>query len=184
MPWHEFQPVLLVLVPLALTWIFGGLFLNKISGKHLGKSYLFKQTWRIFFAWILPPWKRALRILLVVAPIVAGLILIGSAPRWWSYEVTTGYSYRLREKVEYQPILDYYCKLVTTPMGADQVCGYVTRWAKAYKYELVEYPVTHTFQTWYLDMGHVLIGAILIIVGLIVAAYFMVKANNQLYGVE
>ena len=182
--WHVIKPVLLVLIPLVLIWIFGGLFLNKISGKYLGKGHLFKQTWKIVFAWITPPWRRALKVFVAVALIAGGLAMIGLSPRWWTYETTTGYSYRLEKHVEYQPILDYYCKLITTPMGASQVCDYVTRWVKTYRYELVESPVVTHFQTWYLEMGHVLIGMALIIAGLIVGAYFLAKANNQLYGVK
>ena len=175
--------VLAVWIPVILLWIFGGLFLKKISGGQRGYGFLFKQTWKGVFAWAIPPWKRALKVLVVVVLIAAGLAVIGAAPRWWTYEVTTGYSYRLEKHIEYQPIMDYYCKLITTPMGSSQVCDYVTRWVKAYKYSLVETPVTTHFQTWYLEMGHVLIGLALIIAGLIVAAYSLVKANNELYGV-
>ena len=169
---------------IVLIWIFGGWFIDRVSGRYLGKSYLFKATLKGVFAWILPPWKRALKVFVVVILIAGGLVMIGLAPRWWTYEVTTGYSYRLEEHVKYQPILDYYCRLVTTPIGQSQVCGYVTRWVKTYTYELVEEPVTTHFQVWYLEMGHVLVGVALIIAGLIVASYFMVKANNQLYEVE
>jgi len=176
-----FWLVLAVWIPIVLVWIFGGVFLNRVSGRQRGYGFLFKQTWKTVFAWIIPPWERALKVLIVVALITAGLFMIGTAPRWSVGEVTTGYKYILEEQPCPQTIWDYWTYY--NPWTGRSEAGFAPRTVTTWRYNLLEFPMTSTVVSWWLDVGHVLIGLALIIAGFVVAAYSLAKANNQLYGV-
>ena len=153
-----------------LLWIFGGLFLRKISDRQLGFSHPFKQTWKIFFSWILPPWRRAVKILAVIALITAGIVTIASSLTWEYNEQVTGYRYVLVGGLNERAIV--------TMDGA--LTGYV--WIPTYG--LLEFPVKTGFYTTYINGFNLLTGITLILLGLYLGAYWLVKANNQLYGAK
>jgi len=177
--------VLIVLaVAVILLWIFGGLFLWKVSGRQFKIHHLFTKTLRVFFAWVLPPWKTALKVFIVVALISAGIFLIAIAPRTDTYTVTTGYRYLLEERPEQQFIPDYYCKWVTTPTGVAEQCGFAYHPVTVYRYNLLGFEVKSTYAMWWLDPGLFLLGLTLIIAGLIVAAWLFTRVVNEAYGVK
>jgi len=164
---------------------FGGLFLWKISGKQYKIHQLFTSTFRAFFAWCLPPWGRALKIFIAVALISAGLLMIMISPRTETYTVVTGYRYILKETPSWQFVPDYWCKLVTTPSGQfTEQCGFAQRPVTVYRYNLMGFKIESMYAMWWLDPGMFLIGFTLIIIGLILVAYFLSKETNKAYGVE
>ena len=171
-------------IVILLLWIFGGIFLWKVSGRQFKIYHVFTKTWRTFFAWILPPWKTAIKVFIVVALISAGLFLIMISPRTETYTVTTGYRYILEENPAQQYIPDYYCKTVMTPIGPAEQCGYISHPVTFYKYNLLGFEVKSTYAMWWLDPGLFLLGLTLIIAGLIVAAWLFTKIVNEAYGVK
>jgi hypothetical protein len=169
---------------IALLWLFGGLFLWKVSGKQFKVHQVFTKTWKAFFAWITPPWKRALKVFIVVALISAGLYLIMLSPRTTTYTVTTGYRYLLEEQPEMKYVPDYWCTMTQTPIGPTQQCGFASHPVTVYRYNLLGFQIQSTYAMWWLDPGLFLFGFTLIICGLLVAAWLFTRVVNEAYGVK
>ena len=160
-------------IPVILLWIFGGLFLRKLTAKQLGFSHPFKQTWKILLAWILPPWRRAVKVFAVLLLITLGLLIFVAGFSWQHSEQVTGYKYRLVEDVSRQ-ITIYAEKYLWHPIGH----------ALIPTYRLLEFPVKTTISVFYIKEANVAWGLLLILLGLYLGAYWIAKATNREFGVE
>ena len=153
-----------------LLWIFGGLFLRKISGRQLGFGHPFKQTWKVFFAWILPPWKRAAKTFISALLITLGILSIMLGYGWQYGEQVTGYRYVLAQGYAEQ-------HLVTLD-------HYVTGEVLVPTYGLIPFPIKTGISIPYISGINVIFGVFLIFLGLCIASYWITKANNEEYGVK
>jgi hypothetical protein len=138
----------------------GGLFLHRISFGTVKWHVAFSGTARLF-KYLANP-----RVSIVTALIVAGLAAMLSGVSYTYIEATTGYRYSLvpEQRHVYVPELG---RIVTLP-----------------GYSLWETPVTSTQVVAVIDPARPLIGLVLIIIALLVAAWSSVKAVNRAYGVE
>jgi len=138
----------------------GGLFLHRISFGTV--------RWHIAFSGAAKLFKHLARpkTFIVVALIVAGLATTFSGVSYTYIEATTGYKYSLvpEQRHVYIPELG---RIVTLP-----------------GYSLWETPVTSTQVVALVDPARPLIGFVLVIIALLVAAWSSVKAVNRAYGVE
>ena len=175
---------LAIWILILLLWVFGGLFVWKLSGREAKPYTVFTKTWRTFFSWITPPWSRAWKVFLVVLFIALGLFLIASAPRTEIVKIETGKWYTLEETGVVKSIPDYYCAPVQTPVGVSTQCGYVYHEVTVYRYNIHGYPIYSHVPLWWLDPGLLLLGLTFIIIGLIIAAASFVREVNKAYGVS
>ena len=138
----------------------GGLFLHRITFGTVKWHIAFSGAARLF-KYLAKP-----KIFIVVALIVAGLVLPFSSISYMRVETTTGYKYSLvpEQQHVYIPELG---RIVTLP-----------------GYSLWETPVTSTQVVALVDPARPLIGFVLVIIALLIAAWSSVKAVNRAYGVE
>jgi sulfite exporter TauE/SafE len=138
----------------------GGLFLHRISFGTV--------KWHIAFSGAAKLFKHLARpkAFTVAALIVAGLATMFSGVSYAYIEATTGYKYSLitEQRHVYVPELG---RIVTLP-----------------GYSLWEAPVTSTQVVAIVDPARPLIGLLLVIMALLIAAWSSVKAVNRAYGVE
>ena len=167
--------VAIVWLAVILTTIFGGLFLRKITNKESGVTVVAKKTARVFFAWAL-----SAKVFVVIALITLGLAFLMMAPHHEIVMIPAGYAYRLEEHGGFHPVPDIYCHPVTLPSGGTKIeCSEATHYVPVYRYSLIGREIYSSVPIYWLDPGFVLIGSGLIIVALILACYWMVKANND-----
>jgi hypothetical protein len=138
----------------------GGLFLHRISFGTVKWHAAFSGAARLFKHLTKP------KIFIVIALIVAGLATMLSGVSYTYIEATTGYRYSLvpEQRHVYVPELG---RIVTLP-----------------GYSLWETPVTSTQVVALVDPARPLIGLLLVIIALLIAAWSSVKAVNRAYGVE
>jgi hypothetical protein len=138
----------------------GGLFLHRISFGTVKWHVAFSGAARLFKHLAKP------KIFIVIALIVAGLVTMLSGVSYTYIEATTGYRYSLvtEQRHVYVPELG---RIVTLP-----------------GYSLWEAPVTSTQVVALVDPARPLIGLLLVIIALLIAAWSSVKAVNRAYGVE
>jgi hypothetical protein len=151
--------VLTVFGLLAAFGLAGGIFLHRISWGIVRWHTPFTGAARLF-KYLAKP-----KVLLVVGLIVAGLALICGSTTYTSFQATTGYKYTLVSEPHkvYVPELN---RILTLP-------GY-TLW---------ETPVTTTVTVTLVEPARIMIGLLLIIVALLIAARFSVIEVNRAYGV-
>jgi uncharacterized membrane protein len=138
----------------------GGLFLHRISFGTVKWHTAFSGAAKLFKYLARP------RILAVAALIMAGLVLMFGSVSYTRIESTTGYKYSLvpEQHHVYIPELD---RIVTLP-----------------GYSLWETPVTSTQVVALVDPVKPLVGFVLVIIALLIAAWSSVKTVNRAYGVE
>jgi len=143
-------------VTIALMLAFGG-FMHKLSRGEVRWNIIFKHVYGILRFMANP------RALISLALIVAGLCIIGSAVSYHYVETTTGYRYALlRESGKtYVPELE---RIITAP-----------------SYTLWETPIRITEVITVLDPGKTVLGLWLIVIGLMIGAYFSTRAVNRAY---
>jgi len=160
----------------------------QLTGDFGWKQFL-KLLAHLTFAWL-----RHWRLVVALIFISAGLIAIGASPRTYLYQQVTGYRYILEK--EYVNVVDFVSgdfdstKVLTENENWSGVIDSkwityltalkVTTTSVLRDVHLVEIPVYSWVQVWYLDMGLVLIGITLIVIGLIFGLYQAVLANNKL----
>jgi len=167
--------VAIVWLAVALTTIFGGLFLRKITNKESGVTVVAKRTARVFFAWAL-----SAKVFVVIALITLGLAFLMMAPHHEVIMIPAGYAYRLEEHGGFHPVPDLYCYPITLPGGETKFeCSEATHYVPVYRYTLIGEEIYSSVPIYWLDPGFVLIGMGFIIVALILACYWMVQANND-----
>jgi hypothetical protein len=139
-------------------------------------------------------WLKHWRLIVCLALVTAGLVAVASSPRIYTTSAITGYRYVLHKN---------YADVVGSVTAGTQTVEVVTdinlinmvvqkQWITYVNKigvglstvltdaSLIEFPVRTYIQTWYLDMGYVLIGLALIVAGLIFGTYHAVVANNKL----
>jgi hypothetical protein len=146
-------------IAIALALAFGG-FMHKISRGEVRWNAILKDIGGILRLIANP------RTLISLALIVAGVCLIASATSYHYVETTTGYRYELLQESgrAYVPELE---RIITVPA-----------------YTLWETPIRTTQIITMLDPFRTVLGIWLIVLGLIVGAYFSAKAVNKAYGVS
>lgn len=151
--------LLAVAIAIVAALVFGGLILRSVSEKQIGVRYCARKMLRIFFAWAL-----SAKVFAVVLLLAIGFALIMMAPRAEVYVVETGKTYALIE----QPI----------PVWIEGRAAPII----VYRYNLAGYPIYSTQHLWWLDPGFFVGGLWLIVIGLLLAAFWTVKAVNRAYG--
>ena len=138
----------------------GGIFLHRISFGIVRWHTPFTGAARLF-RYLAKP-----RVLLVVGLIVAGLAVMAGSVTYYSFEAITGYKYTLVSEPHhvYVPELG---RILTLP-----------------GYSLWESPVTTTITLTLVEPSRILVGMLLIIVALLLAARFSVIEVNRAYGVQ
>lgn len=162
---------------------------SKMSQKEKGIKAMYKTLVHLSLGWV-----KHWRLIVAVVLIGLGLWCIGVSQRWYLYEKVTGYKYLLQTTHGYAltgigvatkteevavPVTSipptFTTKFITYVSGVSYKLGEFLTGAVLY-----EFPVTTHFQAWFLDMGYVLIGLTLIVLGLIFGLYHGVLANNKL----
>ena len=167
--------VAVVWLAVILTTVFGGLFLRKITNKESGVTVVAKKTAKVFFAWAL-----SAKIFTVIALITLGLAFLMMAPHHEIVMIPAGYSYTLVEHGGFYPVPDIFCYQVTDASGeTSQMCSQATHYVPVYRYELMGRAIYSNVPVYWLDPGMMFAGVGLIILALILASYWMVKANND-----
>lgn len=162
------QVVIAIYAIAALVAIFGGIFIHFVSGRQARIRDVGKKVLRVFFAWIIPPWRTALKIFVVVALITAGLAVMGAAFKVHVYDVQTGERAQLIEDREYRLVVGG--RYDWPPL-----------YYEVYRYNLMRFPIYTTVTDRYLEPGGLMWGLALIIAAMIVVALFLVRANNAIY---
>jgi len=152
---------LIVLTIFGLFAVFGlagGIFLHRISWGIVRWHTPFTGAARLFKHLAKP------KVLLVTGLIVAGLALICGSTTYTSFQATTGYKYTLvtEQHHVYVPELN---RILTLP-----------------GYTLYETPVTTTVTVTLVEPARIMIGLLLIIAALLIAARFSVMEVNKAYG--
>ncbi|MCS7118266.1 MAG: hypothetical protein NZ957_05735 [Thaumarchaeota archaeon] len=147
--------------------------------------------------YIMTGWLRHWRLIVALVFITAGLVVITTSQRYYTYTEVTGYRYFLDVKTA-PAITGVYpiygprtAEVRIYPPGGEALRGevflppivsglstsigeFVTAAA------LMEFPVRTHRQIWYLEMGLVTVGLTLIIAGLLFGLYHGIQANNNL----
>jgi hypothetical protein len=139
-------------------------------------------------------WLKHWRLIVCLALVTAGLVAVASSPKIYTTSAITGYRYVLHKN---------YADVVGSVTAGTQTVEVVTdinlinmvvqkQWITYVNKigvglstvladaTLIEFPVRTYIQTWYLDMGYVIVGLALIVAGLLFGTYHAVVANNKL----
>ncbi|MEM2233837.1 MAG: hypothetical protein QXP81_09910 [Nitrososphaerota archaeon] len=192
-PWKG--PVMFAAAPWVLAFgvaIAYGAVHNKMTQGEKGIKGLLKSSFYIMLGWL-----RHWRLIVAVVFVAIGLTLIGSSVRWYYYMQVTGFNFVVHKR--YIDVvtglgagsgtvyldLDALRHLLRVgygiyPAGTVSVSILVATGTALADVWLQPIPIVTTIPVWYLDMGVVLTGLTLIIVGLIFGLYHGVLANNKL----
>ncbi|MEM2941386.1 MAG: hypothetical protein QW304_07560 [Thermoproteota archaeon] len=170
-----------VWIAVAVFMLGGYLFLRKIGAEQPFNAV--KKPIRILFAPFYIP-----KVALAVFFLALGIAFFMAAPYYHTYQIVTGYRYRLELESNVLRYLDSICSatradLETKMVG--QACSFLTRYTldrAVTSARLVETPVYTGVSQLFLRADFVLLGIAFTLVGLILTAYFLVKANNRLSG--
>ena len=156
----------------------GYIFLHRVTD---GEFSVFRKTAKIFFAWAYIPKVAVVTILLAV-----GVAFLITAQGYHTYTTVTGYQYTLIPTYSTLRYLDMVCHTYisqTDPITAGESCSFIQRFTmdKAVtNIDFHEIPVVTRQVITYLKPDNILFGMSFIILGLLLAAVFFVRANNEL----
>ena len=166
---------------LLATMLAGYIFLRRVTD---GDFSIFKKTGKVITSPFLNP-----KIGLVVLLLVIGFSLFIFAPQYLVYYTVTGYRYYLDVSRSPLRYIDTVCRATggyvdESTVMVGQFCSFIERTTldrAVTDVRLVETPVTTPTVVTLFRAEYVLGGLFFILLGVLLAAVFLVRANNRLY---
>jgi hypothetical protein len=163
----------------------GALFINRISGRAIPIKSLAAKPFKILFSPLYIP-----KVTVAFIFVAIGIAFILLAPFYVTYSQTTGYRYVLELQKSPLRYLDVVCKptggyVKGSGEGAAVGVGYDCVFHERFTLDravvhanLYEYPITTYYTVLHFRPDYVLFGLLFTIVGCILTAYFLARANT------
>jgi hypothetical protein len=151
----------------------GALFINRISGRAIPIKSLAAKPFKILFSPLYIP-----KVTVAFIFVAIGIAFILLAPFYITYSQTTGYRYVLELQKSPLRYIDQSC--VQGTFG-ELFCSFVDRLTldrAVIDAKLLEYPTTTYYTVLLFRPDYVLFGLAFTIIGCILAAYFLARANT------